>query len=268
MRAARLKWRWIMAAAVLSTAASLLLSLPATAESALLPPPVSPNGHRIWDLYNGIFLVAIPIFLLVEILLLIIIVRFRRRAPDYIPPQWHGNTLLEITWTVIPFLIVTGIAAVSFVELRTDFVKPTDAQTQLDIAIIGYQFGWDYQYPQGFKSSNTLVVPTNTLVRLNTNTRDVIHSWWVPAITGKTDAVPGYQNYFWMKIDHPGKWHGECAELCGAGHYTMQIDVEAKDQAAYQAWVQQQMQSSSQAASGARTSSQSPAPSPSSAPHG
>ncbi|HZU16341.1 MAG TPA: cytochrome c oxidase subunit II, partial [Candidatus Dormibacteraeota bacterium] len=86
-----------------------------------------------------------------------------------------------------------------------------------------------------------LVVPTGQMIRLRLTSQDVIHSWWVPAISGKTDAVPGYQNYAWFEIDQPGEWRGECAELCGTGHYSMQIRVKAVPPDQFQAWVQQQL---------------------------
>ena len=84
-------------------------------------------------------------------------------------------------------------------------------------------------------------MPTHTLIKLQFEGTDVIHSWWVPAISGKTDAVPGYDNFSWLKIDRPGKWKGECAELCGVGHSTMQIVVQAMDQTDYDNWVAQQL---------------------------
>jgi len=85
------------------------------------------------------------------------------------------------------------------------------------------------------------VVPTNTLIKLQFQGTDVIHSWWVPAVSGKTDAVPGYDNFSWLKIDRVGKWKGECAELCGVGHSTMQIVVQAMDQSDYNDWVNTQL---------------------------
>ena len=88
------------------------------------------------------------------------------------------------------------------------------------------------------------VVPTHTLVKLQFRGTDVIHSWWVPAISGKTDAVPGYDNFSWLKIDKTGRWRGECAELCGSGHASMQIIVQAMDQSDYDTWVSKQKSTS------------------------
>ncbi len=226
--------------------------------SPIFPTPVSPNGWNIYHLYELISIPAIVVFLFVEIALLVIIVRFRRsRQPaGYRPPQTHGHLGLEITWTVIPALIIFTIGVLSFLELQRDFlvtantIAPSRGPSAMEISVTGYQFGWKYHYPQGFTLNQAgsptgnvtpLVVPTGELIRLRLTSQDVIHSWWVPAISGKTDAVPGYQNYAWFEIDHPGEWRGECAELCGSGHYTMQIRVKAVPPDQFQAWVQQQL---------------------------
>jgi cytochrome c oxidase subunit II len=136
---------------------------------------------------------------------------------------------------------------VSMVELQTDF-QPVSNQ-DMTILVSGHQFGWQYDYPQGFTvhqdgsivtDVTPFVVPTGKLIKLEFRGTDVIHSWWVPAISGKTDAVPGYDNFSWLKIDQPGRWKGECAELCGSGHYSMQIIVQAMSPSDFDAWVAQQ----------------------------
>lgn len=225
--------------------------------SPIFPNPVSPNGRDIYNTYIGISVPAIIIFLGVELALLWVIFKYRRsRQPaDYKPPQVHGNVTLEIVWTIIPLLIVLGIAGYSFSELLADF-QPINHE-QMDVTISGHQFGWRYDYVTGpgagihVDQEGTLttavtpfVVPTHTLIKLRLRGTDVIHSWWVPAISGKTDAVPGYDNFAWMKIDQVGKWRGECAELCGSGHATMQIIVQAMDMSDFQAWAAQQQQQS------------------------
>jgi cytochrome c oxidase subunit 2 len=218
--------------------------------SPIFPNPVSPNGQGIYDTYIGISIPAIIIFLGVELALLWVVIRYRRskQPAGYVPPQIHGNARLEIVWTVIPLVVVLAIAAYSFNELQKDF-QPITNQDML-IIVSGHQFGWNYQYPEGFTvhQEGTLagdvtpfVVPTHKLVKLQFQGTDVIHSWWVPAISGKTDAVPGYDNFSWLKIDQVGTWHGECAELCGSGHSTMQIIVQSMDQPDYDRWVQQQV---------------------------
>jgi len=262
----------MLLAAPLVTIASFGLAsqaLAATGLDPLLPNAVSPNGHRLYDLYLLISIPALLVFFLVEGLLLTIIIRDRRkrRGPDYRAPQWHGNTRLEIAWTIAPALILAFIGYLSFIELQSDFlvtgntIAPSQGQTDLAITVEAHQFGWTYSYPEGFTVSSEglnavpMVVPTGKLVRLTLESRDVIHGFWVPDITGKTDLVPGYQNYAWFEIPQPGEWRGECTELCGVGHYTMQLRVKAVSPDDYAAWVAQQE------AAAAATPAPSPSPS-------
>ena len=215
----------------------------------IFPNPVSPNGQDIYNLYIGISLVAIVVFLGYEAALFWVAFRYRRsRQPvGYVPPQIHGHAGLEVVWTTIPLIIVLAIAVFSFITLQKDFQPITGEQ--MTVVVSAHQFGWQYTYDNGVvvHQEGTLqgdvtpfVVPINTLVKLQFRGTDVIHSWWVPAISGKTDAVPGYDNFSWLKIDQVGSWHGECAELCGAGHATMQIIVQAVTQSDFDAWVAQQ----------------------------
>ena len=218
--------------------------------SPIFPNPVSPNGQDIYNTYIGISIPAIIIFLGVEAALLWVVIKYRRskQPPGYVPPQIHGNTTLEIAWTVAPLIVVLAIAGYSFVELQKDF-QPV-SNYDFEVAVSGHQFGWNYTYPEGFTvhQEGTLagnvtpfVVPINKLIRLRMQGTDVIHSWWVPAISGKTDAVPGYDNFTWLKVDRVGMWRGECAELCGVGHSTMQIIVQSMTQYDYDTWVRAQM---------------------------
>ena len=218
--------------------------------SPIFPAPVSPNGQDIYNTYIGISIPAIIIFIGVELALLWVVIKYRRskQPAGYIPPQIHGNTKLEWAWTAAPLIVVLAIAGYSFVELQKDF-QPV-SNYDFEIVVSGHQFGWNYTYPEGFTvhQEGTLagdvtpfVVPVNKLIRLRLQGTDVIHSWWVPAITGKTDAVPGYDNFSWLKIDTVGTWRGECAELCGVGHSTMQIIVQSMSQYDYDRWVRQQL---------------------------
>jgi cytochrome c oxidase subunit II len=276
-------WRLLLAT-LLGVGALALTATPALAAggtglSPLVPDGASANGHRIYDLYTYLISpFALFVFFLVEILLLIVIIRFRRRRQptDYKPPQWHGNRWFEVSWTIGPFLILCVIGFFSFRELQQDFVKPADSVTDLDITVSAHQFGWAYTYPEGFQvhseglSATPLIIPTGKLVRMRMQSTDVIHSYWVPDLTGKTDTVPGYDNYMWLKVDQPGKWRGECAELCGTGHYTMQILVQAMSPDDYQAWVNDQVAKSkaspSPSASASPAAGASPAPSASASP--
>ncbi len=258
--------------------------------SPIFPTPVSPNGRDIYTLYEIISIPAIIVFIGVEAALLWVVLKYRRakQPAGYVPPQIHGHNGLEIAWTIVPLIIVVAIAAYSFVTLQKDFQPISDqcssaasADTRcyaFEVVVSGHQFGWNYTYPENFTvhQEGTLagdvtpfVVPTHTLIRLRFEGTDVIHSWWVPAISGKTDAVPGYDNFSWLQIDQVGKWRGECAELCGAGHSTMQIIVQSMDQPQYDQWVKQQVAAAAQAAatpSPAAAASPSPSASPSSSP--
>jgi len=271
--------RRLLFAAPLVTIASVLLAGPALAAtglSPLLPDAVSPNGHNLFVLYNWISIPALAVFLLVQALLLTIIIRDRRkrRGPEYRPPQTHGNTRLEIAWTIAPAVLLGVIGYFSINVLANDFlvqgdvIAPNRGPTDLAITVEGYQFGWRFTYPEGFKvvtsgfnaADNPMVVPTGALIRIKLQSPDVIHSFWVPELAGKTDAVPGYDNFAWFKIPQPGEFRGQCTELCGVGHLTMQIRVKAVTPDEYNAWVAEQV------AKAKATPTPSPAPTPSAVP--
>ena len=275
-------------AIALAILGALLLAAPAFAEQGgsglqpWVPNADSPNGQHIFQLYALISIPAVLIFLLVEGLLLTIVIKFRRskQPPDYVPPQWHGNNVLEITWTAIPLLIILGIAALSFVVLKSDFDPTTFAakaapNDQMNVQIHGYRYGWKVHYVEdgvdinmvNQPASTAMVVPVGKLVRISLDGDDVIHSWWVPYLMGKTDAVPGYTNYTWIQPQKIGEYRGECAELCGPGHAQMGILVKVVSQSDYDAWVQQQKQpaKASPAASPASSPAATPSPSPSGA---
>ncbi len=214
-----------------------------------VPRGVSRNGRDIWWLYLLISIPAAVVFIGVEGLLLVIIWKWRRsKLPsDYRPPQWSGHTFLELGWTVIPFLIVTLVGAASFHVMQQDEVVPAASEGTVEIHIVAHQFGWKYEYSNGVvidqelgNSADPMVIPVGRFVRLKLDATDVIHSFWVPAITGKTDAVPGYSNYTWMKVNEPGEWRGQCTELCGVDHAQMLIIVKAVPEAEFQSWLSHQ----------------------------
>jgi len=279
--------RRLLFAAPLVTIASVLLASPALAAtglSPLLPNAVSPNGHNLFVLYNWISIPALAVFLLVQALLLTIIIRDRRkrRGPEYRPPQTHGNTRLEIAWTIAPAVLLGVIGYFSINVLANDFlvqgdvIAPNRGPTDLAITVEGYQFGWRITYPEGFKVvtsgfnavDNPMVVPTGALVRMRLQSSDVIHSFWVPEIAGKTDAVPGYDNFAWFKIPQPGEFRGQCTELCGVGHGTMQIRVKAVPPDEYNAWVAEQVAKSKATPTPSASPTPSAAPSPGASPSG
>jgi cytochrome c oxidase subunit II len=256
-RRPRLPHQWpvgVLAAGLAAFACSQPV-LAASGLDPIVPAGESPNGQAIHWLYLFISPFALAIFFLVEVLLLVIILRHRRskQPSDYRPPQWHGNTRLEIVWTTVPILILAVVAYFSFQTLQQYFVKPSDAATNLNVVITGHQFGWVYDYPGGVEvksegvgaADNPLVIPAGQLVRIELRSIDVIHGFWVPDLTGKTDAVPGYANFTWFKVDHTGEWRGQCTELCGVGHATMQIRVKAVSSSDFQTWLAEQPKTAS-----------------------
>lgn len=209
--------------------AVLLVALVAAAGAAAgngLSPvqPESPNAEAIRSTYWVILIVTGVIFVLVETALLVFIIRFRRgkRGRDQEAPQIHGATKLETSFTIVPVLILFGIMAVIFVKLPTiKDVPSARAANELKIKVVGHQYYWEFQYPNGQVAMQHMVVPVNRVVTLDVVSSDVAHSWWVPALGGKIDAIPGRTNHTWFKAEKLGKYEARCAELCGLEHAHM-----------------------------------------------
>jgi cytochrome c oxidase subunit II len=223
----------------------LFILLPALATAAALGPitagavdvsPLNcagPNACDIVGIYIGIFIIAMAVLVIVGGLLLYAALRFRRRD-DREPDQVHGNTRLEIIWTAIPVLIVSFL----FVRttLRMDYVRngPTP---DLTVQVTGIQWAWSYKYPNGKTSNGTMTIPVGRVVRLQVTSRDVLHAFWVPRLGGQVYAIPGQTNHGWIEASQPGKYYGECNELCGLAHYAMSIEVDAVSQSDYEAFL-------------------------------
>jgi cytochrome c oxidase subunit 2 len=210
--------------------------------------PVSPEssnaeGIRSSYLFVSIFVVAI--FLLVEGLLVAFIWKYRRRKrprfEDGAPI--HGATKLELAWTAGPVVVLFLIAAFVFIELPgiKDIPDATAGEEQLEIAVTGRQFYWQYEYPNGVIAVDQMRAPVGVPVRLIVSApdTDVIHSWWIPALGGKIDAIPGRTNETWFEADNEGVYTGQCAELCGLEHARMLASVEVMPREAFDAWLEQ-----------------------------
>jgi cytochrome c oxidase subunit II len=205
------------------------------------PNPASPSGEAISQLYWFVFAICAVVFVAVESALVLFIIRFRRRAStpeDAEGPQIHGNTRIEIIWTIIPAVILVGIAVV--VLARTPAVEATSGNrdNELVIDVQAHQFYWQYAYPEGQIALDTLVLPVDRPVRLELVTYDVNHSWWVPELTGKRDAIAGRTNVLRFTPDREGVFEGRCAELCGILHTVMPTTVEVVSTAEYQSRLQ------------------------------
>jgi len=232
---------------------------------------VSPNAQSIDTLYKVTLYIALVIFIAVEGALGYALVKFRKRK-GVVASQIHGNTRLEIGWTLAAAVILVALAVLTFAKLSsiqdppnsgpggavlgeqnnliyasTSRKLPPDRKA-LNITVIGRQYIWQFIYPGANEpdglgapySYEEMVVPTNTTVTLNLVSSDVVHSWWVPELGGKFQVVPGYHNYTWFKVSKPGIYRGQCAFLCGRGHARMIATVKAEPPAEFEAWLARQ----------------------------
>ncbi|HXF68112.1 MAG TPA: cytochrome c oxidase subunit II [Burkholderiales bacterium] len=227
-----------------------------------LPEPQSPIAREIYDLHTLIMWIIVVIFVGVFGTMTWAIVR-HRKAAGHQARQFHENTTVEIVWTIIPFLILVGMA---YPATKTVIAMKDTSAPDLTIKATGYQWKWGYDYlqegisffstlatpreqienraPKGehylLEVDNPVVVPVGKKVRIITTANDVIHAWWVPALGVKQDAIPGFVRDTWFRADSPGIFRGQCAELCGKDHGFMPIVVKAVPPEEYAAWVAEQ----------------------------
>lgn len=237
-----------------------LASSTAFAEYGLnFPKPVTSIGHRVLELHNAIILICVVIFVVVFGVMFYSIYA-HRKSKGHKAAKFHDNLKLEVIWTIIPFIILVGMAIPSTATLlEMDDVRKSD----MTIKITGYQWKWKYDYPDqdvSFFSSlstpreqienkaakgehyllevdNPLVLPVGKKIRFVVTANDVIHAWWVPAFAVKKDAIPGFINEVWARVDEPGVYRGQCAELCGKDHGYMPIVVQAVAPEEFDKWV-------------------------------
>jgi len=228
--------------------------------------PVSAIGHEQYNLHMLILWICVAIGILVFGVMLYSIV-MHRKDRGHKAAKWHESTTVEIIWTTIPFLILVGMA----IPATATLIKMEDTRggADLTIKITGYQWKWQYEYPDqnvSFFSSlstprdqidqhktkvdrkdmsktyllevdNPIVIPTGKKVRFIITANDVLHAWWVPALGVKKDAIPGFINETWTRADEPGTYRGQCAELCGKDHGFMPIVVNAVSDDEFNKWV-------------------------------
>ncbi len=196
--------------------------------------PASPNAHHIQTTYYLILAFTSAIFVLVEGLLVAFIWKYRSRGRGRAVEgaQVHGHTRLELIWTAFPVLILAIIAAFVFYKLPSIDYAPA-ATDPIQITVEGHQYYWQFDYPNGARSIGTLHVPVGEVVDLKVVSPDVIHSWWIPALGGKIQAIPGRTNHTWFRADRAGTFGGQCAQLCGVFHAAMLGAVQAESQQAY-----------------------------------
>lgn len=224
---------------------------------------VTPVSKDIYNLHMIAMLVCAIIGVIVFGIMIYTLIH-HRKSKGHVPAKFHDNTRLEIVWTVIPFLILVGLA---FPATRTLIKLDDTERSQVTIKIVGSQWKWEYNYlDEGLhfysnlatpfsqlenkqaKDENylltvdkELVVPIERKIRFLVTSTDVIHSWWVPELGIKRDAMPGFMYESWARIEKPGVYRGQCTELCGVGHAYMPIVVRAVPVEEYERWVAQQL---------------------------
>lgn len=261
---------------LLSLVATLLsfFAINAHAEYALnLKVPATEIADQIYDLHMLILWVCVGIFVVVFSLMFYSILK-HRKSVGHEPAQFHENHLLEIVWTIIPVII---LASMAYPATKTILAMKDTAEADMSIKVTGSQWKWAYKYLDNDVSfistlattqdqirnkadkgenyllevDNPLVVPVGKKVRVLLTADDVIHAWWVPEFGVKQDAIPGFVRETWFKVDKPGTYRGQCAELCGKDHGYMPIVVEAMEQADYDSWMSAKVDAASAEAAGA-----------------
>jgi cytochrome c oxidase subunit II len=251
---------------LLSVALLGLLLLPASAFADALTPQSSsgsPNATEIDSLYKLIGIIAIIVFVAVEGALLWAFFKYKARK-GAVAAQIHGNTRLEVGWTIGAALILVFLIVFTFIKLpdiknpaptgenglqfassslyaSTDQPPPPGGDA-LRIVVDGQQYVWRYQYPgdKDVFAYTEMVVPVDTTVVLDITADDVAHSWWIPDLGGKMDAIPGYVNHTWFQAKYEGVYRGQCAELCGRNHANMLAEVRVVSPDEYEAWYDDQ----------------------------
>ncbi len=207
--------------------------------------PQGPIALKESNLFWVILIIATAVFVIVMSALIYSIIRFRARANSPEPAQTHGNTKIEIAWTIAPSVVLVLVLITTITTMFS--IQQPAAQNTITINAVGHQWWWEFQYPdQNFVTADEMWVPTGTVVHINLVSDNVIHSFWVPQLTGKTDVIPGHDNAMWLQADAEGWYRGECAEFCGTQHAHMDFLVHAVSPAAYQTWVSQQQQVAAQ----------------------
>jgi len=209
--------------------------------------PVGPVAKQEDNLFRPVFWIAVAVFVLVEGGLIYLCARFRRRSDNDAPKQIHGNKRLEILWTILPAALLAGIAIPVVITIFDVAAKPVGSNV-IHVKLTGHQWWWQYEYtdfktPQGttLKTANELVIPTGRWVYLSMTSADVIHSYWVPKLSGKQDVIPNRTTYLKLRSDVPGVFRGQCAEFCALSHANMRLRVIVEAPSDFDRWVAGQL---------------------------
>jgi cytochrome c oxidase subunit 2 len=205
--------------------------------------PAGPAAHTIMNLMSPFFWIAVVVGAGVVGATLFVAIRFRERpGEERNPVQTHGNPVLEVSWTIIPFLIL-AVMAVPTVATIFNLAKAPKGPDVVHITVDARQWFWQYEYTDKatqFYTANEMHIPIDRPVFLTLTSNNVIHSFWVPELAGKKDVVPGHPNTLTIEASRPGTFLGQCAEYCGMSHANMRLRVVAQTGADYDKWVQDQ----------------------------
>lgn len=225
---------------------ALVSSTAALAEGPWPNDPQGPVARSIADLYWIMFVAAVVVLAIVDGAIIYAGIKFRER-PGHIAQQFHGHNMLELTWTIIPTIMVVSFSVLSWQKL--DFINNSrGGDVGMVIQAEGSQWAWTFSYPQedrfklleGYlRTGEELHIPVGMKVRIELSAKDVIHSFWVPSLGGKKDAVPGRATDLWLQADKPGTYKGQCLEFCGDGHADMLITLVAHTPSDYATWIPQ-----------------------------
>ncbi|HEY7021102.1 MAG TPA: cytochrome c oxidase subunit II [Ktedonobacterales bacterium] len=208
--------------------------------------PSGPQAEQEANLFWFILAVATVIFVVVTAALIYSVIRFRARPDGPAARQISGNSTLEIAWTIVPSLVLLGVLILTINTLFVGLAKPE--QATFTVQAIGHQWWWEFRYPdQKIVTADEMVIPVGKVVDIELISNNVIHSFWVPELAGKTDVIPGRTNTMWLKANNTGTFRGECTEYCGQQHANMNFQVVVEDDAGFQNWVTQQQQGPSEA---------------------
>jgi cytochrome c oxidase subunit II len=232
-----LRMRW------LTPALALLIAVGLSACHSFAPNTIfgahSEFGHSVDVLTRRLLYAGLVVFVLIESLLIVILVRYRDRDGNREAKQFHGNSTLEIGWTLIPAVILAFIAVPT---IKTIFKTQAKAMpSALQVEVIGHQWWWEFRYPQyGIITANELYLPVGRTANFALTTKDVLHSFWVPKLNGKRDLISNHTNYIWFTPDSAYAWNGFCAEYCGTSHANMRFKVFTVPPSEFDAWVAHQ----------------------------
>lgn len=217
--------------------------------------PATESTESIYNLSIYLFWLGVGVFIIVETWLIVSIFKYRHRYDDQLPAQIHGNTKVEIAWTIVPAIIAIFIFVLTFSAIQKIEIKPTAAAgNEVRVEIIGHQWWWEFRYPdikdvngQALVTANELWVPSGSYIDMDMTSADVIHDFWIPGLAGKRDVMPNHHTKVWFRAPDvpdgaPQVFWGQCAEYCGTQHAYMKMRVVVASANDFARWSQEQGQ--------------------------